>query len=174
MTRFIHLKPIAPLAAAMLACLSPMAAHAICAGNQETVFACDFGSKQVELCLTVEDQSVTYRFGPSDFPEMELTRDFDEIVMRPWNGVGRAIWDEVSVWNGDVGYALYWHYDKIDYTIGGGLTVYRQEQVLADLACDAPEEGGALFEFETLSFAMEEAGFCRSDTSEPLRQGPCN
>ena len=159
------------VAAVLSVAASPV--WAICAGNQETVFACSLGAKQVELCLTPAEGRVTYRFGPERAPEIELTRDFDEITMQPWNGIGRAIWDRVTIPNGDYSYSLSWSYDKIDQEVSGGIEVARGETVLASLACEDAGEGGAIMELETLSFAMQDAGFCRSATYEALREGPC-
>ncbi|PZX12542.1 hypothetical protein [Celeribacter halophilus] len=159
------------VAAVLSVAASPV--WAICAGNQETVFACSLGAKHVELCLTPAEGRVTYRFGPERAPEIELTRDFDEITMQPWSGIGRSIWDRVTIPNGDYSYSLSWSYDKIDQEVSGGIEVARGETVLASLACEDAGEGGAIMELETLSFAMQDAGFCRSATYEALREGPC-
>lgn len=144
-------------------------AFAICAGNQTAIYRCDVGSKSVELCLTPNERRVTYRFGPVDAPEIELTRDFDEITMQPWSGVGRGIWDQVAIPNGDFSYDLYWSADKIDRTVYGGVEVRRNANTVASLSCDA----GGYFDFDTLLFAMQDAGYCRSDPIQPLSEGPC-
>lgn len=162
-------------AAVVVAVLAGHAAPAlaICAGNQETLFSCSVGEKQIELCLTAVDQSVTYRFGPDHAPEIELTRDFGEISMRPWNGIGRNIWDSVTVPNGNFAYEIYWSFDKIDQQAQAGLNVLRGAHDIATLACLDAEDGSAILDLGTLSFAMQDAGFCRIDTSDPLRMGPC-
>lgn len=148
-------------------------AFAVCAGNQNEVFSCSFGAKQVELCMTTDEQKLTYRFGPKAAPELELTRGFDEIVMRPWNGIGRSIWDAVTVPSGSFSYVLFSSYDKFEQYHSTGLEVWRGDQVLATLDCIGDGTEGGFFELETLELAMIDAGFCRSDTSEVLRRGPC-
>ncbi|GAA3853890.1 hypothetical protein [Celeribacter arenosi] len=145
-------------------------AHAVCALNQEVIFQCLDGAKTIELCLTPSDQNVTYRFGAASAPEIELTRGFDEIEMVPWNGIGRSIWDQVTVSNGNFAYGLFWNYDKFDETASGGLQVTRGESVVARRACTA--EG--IYNFDILRIAMQEAGYCRSDTNAPLTMGPCS
>lgn len=152
---------------AMMAFAAP--ALAVCAGNQIELFACSFGSKQIELCMTTDDQSVTYRFGPSAAPELELTRGFDAITMQPWNGIGRTIWDRITLPSGQFSYALYAAYDKIDQTQSSGLEVLRGEQELASLTCT----GDSFSDLDTLRFAMEEAGYCRKDTADVLSAGTC-
>ena len=160
------------VAAVLSVAASPV--WAVCAGNQETVFACSLGAKQVELCLTPTEDRVTYRFGPAQAPEIELKRDFDEISMQPWHGIGRTIWDRVTIPNGDYSYSLSWFLDKIDQEISGGIEVARGETVLASMTCvDAGESGAIMGRLETLSVAMQDAGFCRSETYEALREGPC-
>ncbi|WP_417249927.1 hypothetical protein [Celeribacter sp.] len=130
---------------------------------------CTVAGKVVELCLTPNENRVTYRFGPAEAPEIELTRDFDAITMQPWSGIGRGIWDMVEIPNGDFIYELHWNADKIDRTVVGGVNVRRGEAVLASVSCDA----GGYFDFDTLIFAMQDAGFCRSDTVDPLSKGSC-
>ncbi|WP_439104211.1 hypothetical protein [Celeribacter marinus] len=162
---------LTPLIAVFVCVASP--ALAVCAGNQEAVFACSVGSKAVELCLTPDESRVTYRFGTAGAPEIELTRDFDEIAMLPWSGIGRSIWDRVTVHNREFSYTLSWSYDKVDQEMSGALEVARAGRVLATLACDVSGEAGTVFELDTLNFAMQDAGFCRADTAKPLRAGPC-
>jgi hypothetical protein len=144
-------------------------AFAVCAGNQIELLSCSFGSKQVELCMTTDAQSVTYRFGPQGAPELELTRGFDEITMQPWNGIGRTIWDSVTLHNGQFSYALYAAYDKIDRTESSGLEVLRGEQGLASLDCI----GDPFFDLDTLRLTMEQAGYCRKDTADALSTEAC-
>jgi hypothetical protein len=147
-------------------------ALAICAGNQIEVFSCSFGTKHVELCVTADEQNVTYRFGPKGAPELELTRGFDDIIVQPWNGIGRWIWEQVTLAKGQFSYALASSYDKFGQTVTGGLEVLRGDQVLASLDCAEGGNEGA-FELETLSMIMSEAGYCRNDTNDSLSMGPC-
>ena len=148
-------------------------AMALCAGNQVEVFSCSFGAKQVELCLTPDEQNLTYRFGPKAAPELELTRGFDRVIQQPWNGIGRAIWDQIALPKGQFSYVLYTSFDKIDQTQSGGLTVMRGDQRLATLSCAMDDPQAGVFELDTVSFAMMDAGYCRDNTSDPLRMGPC-
>lgn len=165
------MKPVLQAIAALIATtVYATPALAVCAGNQVELFSCSFGSKQVELCMTADDQSVTYRFGPSAAPEIELTRGFDAITMQPWNGIGRNIWDRVVLPNGQFSYALYAAYDKMDQQQSGGLEVLRGEQELASLNCAAD----MFFDLDTLRLTMEQAGFCRKDTADVLSAEACD
>lgn len=161
------LKSIAAFAIAA-SCATP--ALAVCAGNQIELFSCSFGSKQVELCMTTDDQSVTYRFGPNAAPELELTRGFDEITMQPWNGIGRTIWDSVTLHSGQFSYALYAAYDKMDRTESSGLEVLRGEQGLATLDCKTDR----FADLDTLRLTMEQAGYCRKNTADALTANTCD
>lgn len=159
------------LAASMMLCAAP--AFATCAGNQIEVFSCSFGAKQAELCMTTDEQKLTYRFGPKGAPELELTRGFDEITMQPWSGFGRSIWENVTVPSGSFSYVLFSSYDKFDQTHSGGLEVLRGDQTLASLDClgNGPQDG--FFDLQTLEVTMLDAGYCRQDTSDALRKGVC-
>lgn len=159
------------LAAAMMLCAAP--ALAVCTGNQIEVFACSFGAKQVELCMTTDEQKLTYRFGPKDAPELELTRGFDEITMQPWNGIGRSIWDVVTLPSGSFSYQLFSSFDKFEQSHVSGLEVLRGNQTLATLDCLSADADDGFFELQTLALTMQDAGYCRSDTSDALRMGPC-
>jgi hypothetical protein len=152
---------------AMMAFAAP--ALAVCAGNQIELFSCSFGSKQVELCMTTDDQSVTYRFGLKAAPELELTRSFDAITMQPWNGVGRYVWDSVTLPSGQFSYMLHAAYDKFEKVQSGGLEVLRGEQVLASLDCTHD----MFSDLDTLRLTMEQAGYCRTDSIDVLTAGTC-
>ncbi|WP_123792163.1 hypothetical protein [Pacificibacter maritimus] len=153
--------------------MAALPAFATCAGNQSTVFSCEIGVKTVELCLTPDESKLTYRFGASTAPELELTRAFGDITMRPWNGIGRAIWEEVTIHKGQFSYAVFQSFDKTDQVMSAGLSVHRGEQVLASLSCDGEPKAQGVFELDTVTQTMMDQGFCRDGTSDPLGQGAC-
>ncbi|MFT6651304.1 MAG: hypothetical protein ACJAX2_001153 [Celeribacter sp.] len=169
--KMMRLTKSAVILAATIGSVAP--AFAMCAGNQVEVFSCSFGTKQVELCLTPDEQNLTYRFGPKGAPELELTRGYGDITLQPWNGIGRSIWEQVTIPKGQFSYVLYASFDKFDQTQTGGLDVMRGDQRLATLTCTNAGTQNGLFELDTLRFAMTDAGYCRRDTNEALQMGPC-
>lgn len=156
------------LAVALFA-LFPMAAYADCGGAGNTMFHCTFknGAKAGDLCIN-GDFIVTYRYGrDSAKPELELSHPADVVFMRPWPGVGRYIWEEATISNGDYSYTLHHSVDRLteDAASDGGIIVRKGEEEIANLTCDA----GTLMmaDFYPLFLAKEDSGqtWCPSSDS---------
>ena len=102
------------------------------------LLACDIAGRnaRLETCLTGDQ--VTYRFGPPDAPELTLTQSVRDVGHRPWPGIGRSVWHDVSFVVGDIRYAVHLSIDKLSEPPGevsGGVTVTRKDETLADLTC---------------------------------------
>lgn len=149
--------------AALCVVLGGAAARADCLPGEAEVFACQMqgGRKAVSLCAS--DNRLTYRFGaPSQRPELTLSRDYTQVVARPWNGIGRTIWESVSFSNRGYVYELGMGVDKIDAVegrpaAGGAVRVSQDGRDLADLPCD---EGTAGYQGFALEDAYRAAGYC--------------
>lgn len=124
------------LVAACLA-LSPLAAAAQTYCSGVPLFHCQAGSKTIDLCL-VGDVAV-YRFGPTGrAAELVLERHVTEVGMQPWNGVGRYLWEEVTLYNSGYSYALNYSVDRLAQGAPlptGGVTVAQGNRTLANVEC---------------------------------------
>lgn len=132
-----------------------------CLGDGAPLFHCSFngGAKTVDICQQAE--VVYYRFGPANgAAEQILARDIRGVDMQPWNGVGRAIWEQVTFYNTVYSYI-------IDYSVErdpsgppaeGRLIVAEEDSEIAELLCDTGSVSVA--DFYPLFEAKEAAGQC--------------
>lgn len=93
----------------------------------------------MDICL--HGDILTYRFGPGNGPaELLLARHVLGVDMTPWSGVGRAIWEEVTVHNSVYSYLISYSVDRMageDVPPEGRLIVAEGDSEVADLTCDA-------------------------------------
>ena len=132
------------------------------------------GAKTVDLCL--QNQVAYYRFGPVNGPaEMLLARPVREVHMMPWNGVGRAIYEEAGFNNEAFDYTIYYAIDRIPeedevkVSVSGGVTVIKGDQTMAQLVCDAGSV--SVNDIYPLYEAKEAAGQCWDRAA--FQWGPC-
>ncbi|WP_293451842.1 hypothetical protein [Planktotalea sp.] len=116
----------------------------------------------MNVCL--QDNVVLYSFGSiGRAPELLLGRDVTRVSLTPWNGVGRSIWEEISVSSGDFNYNLSYAIDRAPDGVRptGQLIVARGDSELANLQCDTGSVD--IHDFYPLSEAKEASGqrFCR-------------
>ena len=150
----------------MAACLALLPVSAIaqngCFGAGLPLFHCTMkgGAKSLDICM--QGNAGYYRFGPGDGPaELILAHTVRDIHLTPWNGVGSSIYEEMEFWAGDVTYQIHYALDRIaadNPNITGGVLVFKADQVLAELQCDA----GSVSErdFYPLFEAKQAAGQC--------------
>lgn len=158
-----------------LVALSPVAAPAQegCYGAGQGLLHCTLkgGRKTLDVCL--QGNVGYYRFGPTGgAAELILAQKVEEIALRPWNGVGSSIYEELDFWAGDTIYQVHYAVDRIaaeEPEITGGVTVFRSDQLLAELSCD---KGSVISgEFYPLYQAKERAGQCYN--RDRYDWGPC-
>lgn len=95
----------------------------------------------MQVCQTSD--AATYIFGPSGRPaDLVLATSLRNLGYRPWNGIGRSIYEEVTFENGDFAYTAWQSIDKMKAVdeapdaITGGVLVTKGDQTLASLDCD--------------------------------------
>jgi hypothetical protein len=74
------------------------------AATEGNFLTCTVGAKQ--LALSIQDETVTYRFGPKDNPELVLQEPIATVDYRPWNGIGRGMKTAVQFSNYSYTYAV--------------------------------------------------------------------
>ncbi len=112
----------------------------------QTFMSCQIegSTKGVDVCF--DDTNAYYRFGVAgEMPELALVTSLADLDFRPWNGLGRAIWEEVSFTNGPYTYAVHGGFDRPwgDESVGdiasrhfGAVSVARDGAIFLDLDCD--------------------------------------
>ena len=134
------MRPVRIFAAlAVLATGAPATAQEGCFGAGVPLFHCQAGGKTLDLCL--QGEVMLYRFGPrGQAAELLLARHVIGVGMVPWNGIGRYLWEEVTVYNGTFDYTVHYSIDRLAQgapVVTGGVTVTEGDRTLADLSCDA-------------------------------------
>ncbi|SFI49693.1 hypothetical protein [Celeribacter neptunius] len=155
-------------------------------GSTEEVplFHCGFANgKSVTLDAGIDGaglEGLRYRFGrPGKMPELEVFRPYEEVRVTPWPGVGRSIWEDLSLTNGDYSYRIWGSLDKEKAVeeaadaLAGGVIVEQGEHEIARLDClpesvsytvfsfaDTYAEAGYCWDFEHESWRRDEAGSC--------------
>lgn len=103
------------------------------------IMRCTFedGAKAVRICLS--DNNVTYAFGPvAGAPDLAMSVPVAELDYVPWPGVGSAVWDMVTFYNGDYSYEVVAGFERNpeDPAQFGGIRVAKTGQEIANLNCD--------------------------------------
>ena len=142
-----------------------------CAANTETLLSCSFeaGAKTLNVCLA--EGNPTYEFGQTGAsPDLSLAPDLLDVDYRPWPGVGRALFEELTFYNAGYSYMVYSIFDRLDENavMEGGIIVSQGNTELAQLECD-PGSGTA--GIDRLFNAMQSRGQCW-DHAQHL-WGPC-
>lgn len=113
----------------------------------ETVFACSFGTRQVEIVR--EGDGLTYRFGPPGRPELELTGDAASGTLFYHRTLyARGEDQSLRFVNGDHSYVVFNAWSAPNRYLEGardhsGLLVLRGGRVIARMDC---REGGDFLE----------------------------
>lgn len=150
--------------AALVLVLSSLAsaAHAQCPAGTSSYFTCTVSGakKQVDLCYGAG--VVIYQYGKLGRPpELELSDAIETLGYRPWNGIGRNIYEEVWFENGAFSYTVFASFDRQQLgdegLVEGGIVVTKADQTLADLRCD---RGSVSHNLDGLYALKEAAGMC--------------
>lgn len=120
-------------------------AWARCPDASDTFLSCqiDDTARRLEVCIASD--TLTYSFGPPGAPELTMTETAARIDYRPWPGVGRTIYEEVTFENAGYRYVVFGgierDYDDTDEEIiptqFGGVTVHEgaSETPIAGFTC---------------------------------------
>lgn len=150
-------------AAALVALAAlPGLAAAACPTGAEPVLSCTArgGAMALDVCLA--DQEVSYAYGAAGgAPDLRLHRNIADVSARPWNGIGRSLWEEVTFENAGYAYLVFMSVDRMDPAAQpeGGVIVQQGGNDLARVDCDA---GSVTAGFWAVSDAKARAGLCWS------------
>lgn len=103
----------------------------------ETVFSCQVGQKALEICY--EQETLIYNFGPPGAPELVIAEPLASATYQPWPGVSSSIWETLSFFNAGYVYDVTTSVSRdagADETLQGAITVWQNDSIVAEVACD--------------------------------------
>lgn len=114
---------------------------AACGVGEQEVFDCTAsgGTKLLRVCTT--EEAARYSFGRlGQQPELELFAEMQALDYRPWNGIGRSYYEQVTFYNAGHAYTVYFNLDRLEEdplrSITGGVAVNRNGEEIANVSCD--------------------------------------
>lgn len=123
------------------------AALAECPDGQRLFMSCLIEDRDRVVVACMNDSVASYRYGPRGAePELTLTRAFGQgATSIPWPGVGRSIWEGLTLRNGDFTYEVYGGFDRMtavedpeqDSRFGGIVVMQDGRGEIARLSCQA-------------------------------------
>lgn len=88
-------------------------AQAGCPEGQEAFTSCQIDGRNTEVFVCFDEQVATYSYGPiGGAPELFLSAPINRVDFEPWSGLGTAISESVTFYNGDYGYDVGGGFDR--------------------------------------------------------------
>lgn len=88
-------------------------AQADCPAGQEPFTSCQIDDRNTEVLVCFDEQVVTYSYGPvGGTPDLFLSEPIEHIDFEPWSGLGKAISESVTFYNGDFAYDVGGGFDR--------------------------------------------------------------
>ena len=121
--------------------------------QENQLFNCQLAGSEKSINVTEEGEAFVLTFGPADDPELRVKEPINSDKHRPWNGIGRTVWEILHFNNSGHQYELTIGIDNKDAVENPTnfrvvqFTVFKEGEKLAALACDL-----ASVEYEVFSF----------------------
>lgn len=88
-------------------------AFADCPAGQELFTSCQVEGRGTEVAVCFDEQVVTYSYGPiGGASDLMLTDTIANVDFEPWSGVGKAISESITFYNGDYAYDVGGGFDR--------------------------------------------------------------
>ncbi len=88
-------------------------AAAGCPPGQEVFTSCQIEGRGTEVFVCFDNRDATYSYGPiGGAPDLVLSETIERVDFEPWSGVGTAIRESVTFYNGDYGYDVGGGFDR--------------------------------------------------------------
>lgn len=102
----------------------------------QVVLMCTTLKGDKQIALFKQGNNFIYQYGSSmASPELQLVRPSAEVILEPWNGIGRYIWNSITIKNKEYSYTVRASYDKIEDKSFGGVTISKGDTILASVEC---------------------------------------
>ncbi|MDK4679794.1 hypothetical protein [Kingella negevensis] len=122
----------------LLALSFPIFAQAKAA--EKTIFVCAFDNGK-SVRVTERGDVYRYQYGKANQPELVFENNRAEAIKRSprWQGIGRNLWINLTLKNGQYQYSLGWSMDRLtdEHEESYFLTVERNEQFVTQQTCRA-------------------------------------
>jgi hypothetical protein len=137
---------------------------ATCPASTQTVLSCTMSNGKKVLDVCQDGDFASYAFGKrGQRADMRLKVSIGVLEYTPWNGIGRAIYEQVIFRNRDVSYVVWSAFERdpgvVDPLRAGIRVEDRNENSLAELRCDA---GSIRAGIDSLYAAKERWNMCWS------------
>lgn len=156
-------KKIALYLASCCVVVSTMA-QADCPAGQEPFTSCQIDGRNTEVFVCYDDQVVTYSYGPTGgTPDLLMSEPIERVDFEPWSGLGKAISESVTFYNGDYAYDVGGGFDRpfsdkemlLPVRRFGWVEVTESGEIAASLEC-IPETvsygfGGGIYDIKVAS-----------------------
>ena len=126
--------------------LSVTNAWADCLLGEEVFLTCDIRDSAKALSVCHTDEIASYRFGPKgNAPELEINSPLSDVLLVPWPGFGRTIWEEIHFENAGHNYMVFAAIQReypddenedIIVHIEGGVEVTKNDDLIVALSCE--------------------------------------
>jgi hypothetical protein len=84
-----------------------------CPQGQEAFTSCQIEGRDAEVYVCFDDQVATYSYGPiGGVPDLFLSEPIKQVDFEPWSGLGKAISESVTFYNGDYAYDVGGGFDR--------------------------------------------------------------
>lgn len=148
--------------------LSANSAWADCRLGEEVFLTCDIRDSAKVLSVCHDDEVASYRFGlRGEVPELEISSAISDVLLVPWPGFGRTIWEEIHFKNEGHNYMVYAAVHReypedenadIIVHVEGGVEVSKDDEMVVALSC---KTGSVDFPWGTGIYdAKTELGLC--------------
>lgn len=131
---------------ALVFCLLASPASAACRTGEQVFMSCQIEQSTKTVSVCYDEMRAYYRFGVAgQVPELSLAKPIADLDYRPWNGLGKDIWEEIRFRVGPYEYAVHGGYERPwgdelpednPYRNFGAVSVAYQGEVFMDLECD--------------------------------------
>jgi len=120
-------------------------AHAGCLQGREAFTSCQIEGRNTEVFVCYDDQVATYSYGTiGKVPDLILSETIENVDFEAWSGLGKAIHEKVTFYNGDYSYEVGGGFDRpfsdeemllVGKTQFGWLEVAQNGERLSKLTC---------------------------------------
>ena len=106
----------------------------------QVVFLCTTEKNNKQIALFKQGDNFIYQFG-SDMaaPELQLVRPSSKVIKRPWNGIGRYVWDNITLNNKEYSYTIRYSYDKMEDTTLSEVAITKNGDPLSSVKCSSSQ-----------------------------------
>lgn len=104
----------------------------------QVVFMCTAEKANKQVALFKQGDNFIYQYGVDmAAPELQLVRPSSQVIKEPWNGIGRYIWDNITLKNKEYSYTVRHSYDKIDDIALAEVSIAKNGAFITSVKCDS-------------------------------------